>query len=88
MSFRLVVKEIICIERLNVWIIEGVLNEGDIKHGSVGKVVGLSGRNNILFKNIILTNAKNVGTGFITMAIEKPEFPIEFLKEGTIIEGE
>lgn len=87
MSFRFLIDNAGHLKTAKVWFIEGFLEQGIVKEGSIGTIKENNEVKIVNVKNVALVTSNEVGNGRLTLSIEEPNFPITFLKKGMIIES-
>ena len=87
MSFRFLIDNAGHLKTAKVWFIEGFLEQGVVKEGSIGTIKETDEVKTVNVKNVALVTSNEVESGYLTLSIEKPNFPITFLKKGMVIES-
>jgi len=87
MSFRFTIDNVGYLKTAKIWFIEGFLERGVIKEGSIGHFTESNNQVKIVkVKSVALVNTKKVENGRLTLSIEEPNFPLESFQKGMIIE--
>lgn len=87
MSYHFTLKKAGHLKTAKIWYIEGFLEkDGIVKEGSGGVIKTKDKMMSVTVKSMALVTAPKIDNHFLTFSIEKPNFPMKFLREGMIME--